>query len=71
MMKTMDPQRFIANTRGRDGVIEGNADLRGDIVINTKTSVMWRTVNSDSQSVKGKSLISNGLEKTSPSKTTL
>ena len=26
---------YIANTRGRDGVIKGNADLRGAIVINT------------------------------------
>lgn len=26
---------YIANTRGRDGLIEGNADLRGAVVINT------------------------------------
>ncbi|MEZ9205533.1 polysaccharide lyase 6 family protein [Vibrio splendidus] len=46
---------YIANTRGRDGVIEGNADLRGGIVINTGIIDVANGEQLD-QSVKGKEL---------------
>ncbi|MGF1826958.1 polysaccharide lyase 6 family protein [Vibrio splendidus] len=46
---------YIANTRGRDGVIEGNADLRGGIVINTGIIDVANGEELD-QSVKGKEL---------------
>lgn len=46
---------YIANTRGRDGVIEGNADLRGGIVINTGIIDVVNGEELD-QSVKGKEL---------------
>ncbi|MGY3569852.1 polysaccharide lyase 6 family protein [Vibrio paucivorans] len=46
---------YISNTRGRDGVIEGNADLRGGIVINTG---IIDVANGEqlAQAVKGKEL---------------
>ncbi|PMJ93968.1 polysaccharide lyase 6 family protein [Vibrio sp. 10N.261.55.A7] len=46
---------YIANTRGRDGEIEGNADLRGGIVINTGIIDVQNGEQLD-QSVKGKEL---------------
>ncbi|MPW36399.1 polysaccharide lyase 6 family protein [Vibrio sp. B1Z05] len=46
---------YIANTRGRDGLIEGNADLRGGIVINTGIIDVQNGEKLD-QSVKGKEL---------------
>ncbi|MCG9789906.1 polysaccharide lyase 6 family protein [Vibrio mediterranei] len=46
---------YIANTRGRDGLIEGNADLRGGIVINTGIIDVKNGEQLD-QSVKGKEL---------------
>lgn len=46
---------YIANTRGRDGLIEGNADLRGGIVINTGIIDVKNGERLD-QSVKGKEL---------------
>lgn len=46
---------YITNTRGRDGVIEGNADLRGGIVINTGIIDVANGEQLD-QSVKGKEL---------------
>ncbi|MEZ9854351.1 polysaccharide lyase 6 family protein [Vibrio breoganii] len=46
---------YIANTRGRDGLIEGNADLRGGIVINTGIIDVANGEELD-QSVKGKEL---------------
>ncbi|WP_372062451.1 polysaccharide lyase 6 family protein [Vibrio sp. 10N.261.51.F12] len=46
---------YIANTRGRDGLIEGNADLRGGIVINTGIIDVKNDEQLD-QSVKGKEL---------------
>lgn len=46
---------YIANTRGRDGAIEGNADLRGAVVINTG---IIDVVNNEilSEETKGKEL---------------
>ncbi|GAL20418.1 alginate lyase precursor [Vibrio maritimus] len=46
---------YIANTRGRDGLIEGNADLRGAVVINTGIIDVKNGEQLD-QSVKGKEL---------------
>ncbi|WP_299692492.1 polysaccharide lyase 6 family protein [uncultured Vibrio sp.] len=46
---------YIAGTRGRDGEIEGNADLRGGIVINTGIIDVANGEQLD-QSVKGKEL---------------
>nr|WP_261875605.1 polysaccharide lyase 6 family protein [Vibrio rarus] len=46
---------YIANTRGRDGLIAGNADLRGGIVINTGIIDVANGEQLD-QSVKGKEL---------------
>ncbi|KFA98501.1 polysaccharide lyase 6 family protein [Vibrio sp. ER1A] len=46
---------YFANTRGRDGLIEGNADLRGGIVINTGIIDVKNGEQLD-QSVKGKEL---------------
>ncbi|MGR5284146.1 polysaccharide lyase 6 family protein [Vibrio maritimus] len=46
---------YISGTRGRDGLIEGNADLRGGIVINTGIIDVENNEILD-QSVKGKEL---------------
>lgn len=46
---------YFVNTRGRDGLIEGNADLRGGIVINTGIIDVKNGEQLD-QSVKGKEL---------------
>ncbi|QIA65747.1 alginate lyase [Vibrio astriarenae] len=46
---------YISGTRGRDGLIEGNADLRGGVVINTGIIDVENNETLD-QSVKGKEL---------------
>ncbi|CAM4462806.1 polysaccharide lyase 6 family protein [Vibrio agarivorans] len=46
---------YISGTRGRDGLIEGNADLRGGVVINTGIIDVENNEVLD-QSVKGKEL---------------